>query len=153
MADAKIEIKVGAFTFTGEGTEKWLSGELDKLLAKLPELVEVAPAESPAGDGDKSGEKAKNKGKQVGTLAGFLTDKNAKENQVKKFLATAVWLHDTTGNDRLETADVVKALSKANQPKLTNAAQCLNNNVGKGHAEKDGDRFFVTERGRTSLGA
>lgn len=71
---------------------------------------------------------------------------------MKKFLATAIWLHDTTGNERLETADVVKALSKANQPKL-NAAQCLNNNVGKGHAEKDGDRFFVTEPGRTSLGA
>lgn len=61
MADAKLEIKVGAFTFTGEGTEKWLSGELEKLLAKLPELVEVAPAEPHAGDGDKSGGKRRAK--------------------------------------------------------------------------------------------
>ena len=54
MANAKIEIKVGAFSFTGEGTEKWLSGELEKLLAKIPELVEVAPAE-PADDGKPAG--------------------------------------------------------------------------------------------------
>ncbi len=153
MADAKIEIKVGAFSFTGEGTEKWLSGELEKLLAKIPELVEVAPAD----DGDDNAEtggggKAKKKGK-VGTLSAFLKEKNATSNQVKKFLATAVWLHDSTGRDRITTAEVRKALKTGNQGKLTNPAGCLNQNVGKGHAEKDGGSFFVTEPGRTSLGA
>ena len=49
MADAKIEIKVGAFSFSGEGTEKWLSGELEKLLAKIPELVDVAAPENGGG--------------------------------------------------------------------------------------------------------
>ncbi len=39
MADAKIEIKVAGFSFTSEGTEKWLSGELEKLLAKIPDLI------------------------------------------------------------------------------------------------------------------
>jgi hypothetical protein len=92
------------------------------------------------------------KGK-VGHLSAFLKDKNATSNQVKKFLATAVWLHDSTGKDRITTAEVRAALKNANQGKLTNPAGCLNQNVGKGHAEKDGGSFFVTEPGRTSLGA
>jgi hypothetical protein len=152
MADAKIEIKVGGFSFTGEGTEKWLSGELEKLLAKIPELVEIAPAEPADGeDNDASGKKARKRG-NLGTLAAFLRDKSATENQVKKFLAAAVWLHRTSGKDRLTSGEVRSALKSANQPKLTNPANCLNQNVSKGHAEKDGKSFFVTDPGRTSLG-
>jgi hypothetical protein len=72
---------------------------------------------------------------------------------IKKFLATAVWLHDTTGRDRITTGEVAKALKNASQIRLTNASDALNQNVGKGYAEKDGDSgFFVTEPGRTSLG-
>lgn len=149
MAEAKIEIKVGTFSFTGEGTEKWLSGELDKLLAKLPELVEIAP---PEGEDDDAGAGTKTKKGKLGSLANFLKDNNATDNQVNKFLATAVWLHDTTGKNRITTGEVKKALQKANQPKLTNASAALNQNVGKGHAEKDGSSFFVTDPGRTSLG-
>jgi hypothetical protein len=150
MAEAKIEIKVGAFSFTGEGTERWLSAELSKLLAKLPELVKVAPPES---EGDPAGATAKTKKSgKLGTLASFLRDKSATDSQVKKFLATAVWLHDTTGRDRLATGDVRKALKDANQPKVPNPAHALNQNVGKGLAEKDGGAFFVTDPGRTSLG-
>jgi hypothetical protein len=151
MAEAKIEIKVGSFAFTGEGTEKWLSGELDKLLTKLPTLVEIAPLEKEDGDpGD--GTKPGKKSGKLGTLANFLRDKSATDNQVKKFLATAVWLHDTTGNSRLTTTEVKAALKKANQTKVKNPSDALNQNVGKGHAEKDGEGFFVTEPGRTALG-
>jgi hypothetical protein len=152
MADAKIEIKVGAFSFSGEGTEKWLSGELEKLLVKIPELVDVAPASVGGGDAEAGNTGAKKKGK-VGTLAAFLKEKNATSNQVKKFLATAVWLHDGTGKDRITTAEVRTALKNANQTKLNNPADCLNQNVSKGHCEKDGGSFFVTDPGRTSLGA
>jgi hypothetical protein len=157
MAEAKIEIKVGAFSFTGEGTEKWLSGELDKLLTKLPELVEIALPEDgggeDAGAGAGAAAAAAKKTGKLGSLPNFLKDKNATTNQVKKFLATAVWLHDTTGKDRITTGDVTKALKNASQNKLTNPSDALNQNVGKGHAEKDGDSgFFVTEPGRTSLG-
>lgn len=151
MADAKIEVKAGAFSFTGEGTEKWLSGELEKVLAKIPELVEVPPAE-PAGDDHRTPGGSKRK-RELGTLAQFLKEKNAVANQVKRFLATAIYLHDTTGKNRLTTKEVRNALSTANQPKLGNPASCLNQNVGKGHAEKDGSSgFFVTEAGRTSIG-
>jgi hypothetical protein len=150
MADAKIEIKVGAFSFTGEGTEKWLSSELEKLLAKIPELVEVAPAE-PTGDDDPPAGGNKKKGK-LGSLAHFLREKSATDNQIKKFLATAVWLHSTTGKDRLTTGEVKAALKNANQSKINNPSDALNQNVGKGHAEKDGGSFFVTDPGRASLG-
>jgi hypothetical protein len=154
MADAKIEIKVGSVSFSGEGDGKWLSEQLDKVIEKLPELANVAPAES---EGDRGGghEKHIRKGKKgnIGTLAAFLKEKNASGNQVKKFLATAVWLHDSTGQDRVTTGEVKTALKNFNQVKLTNAANCLNQNVGKGHSEKDGSSgFFVTEAGRTSLG-
>jgi hypothetical protein len=153
MAEAKIEIKVGTFSFTGEGTEKWLSDELHKLLTKLPELVKIAPAKS-EDDDDEAGEAGANTNKngKLGTLATFLRDNNATDNQIKKFLATAVWLHDTTKKDRLQTGDVKKALKKANQSKLANASAALNQNVTKGHAEKDGGGFFVTDPGRKSLG-
>ena len=72
MADAKIDIKIGAVSFVAEGSEKWLSGELDKVLAKAPELAAIAPAE-PAGDGgggDGTQAKHEKKGKH-GTLAQF----------------------------------------------------------------------------------
>jgi hypothetical protein len=151
MADAKIEVKVGAFSFTGEGSEKWLSGELEKVLAKIPELVEVAPADSDGDDQDAAAGTPKKKGK-LGTLPNFLRGKSATDSQVKKFLATAVWLHDTTGKDRLTTGDVKKALKNANQNKVNNPSDALNQNVGKGHAEKEGSSFFVTDPGRTSLG-
>jgi hypothetical protein len=151
MAEAKIEIKVGTFSFTGEGSEKWLSGELDKLLTKLPELVEIAPPENEDDDPPGAGTNNKKKGK-LGNLPDFLKERSATDNQVKRFLATAVWLHDTTAKERLSTGEVRNALRSANQPKLTNPANCLNQNVSKGHAEKDGGSFFVTDPGRTSLG-
>lgn len=133
----------------GRGTEKWLSDELGKLLAKLPELVEITPPES--GDDHAPAPATKENGK-LGSLASFLRERDAVDNQVKRFLATAVFLHDTTNKNRVTTAEVRQALKTANQPKLTNPANCLNQNVAKGHAEKDGRSFFVTDPGRTSLG-
>jgi hypothetical protein len=72
---------------------------------------------------------------------------------VRKFLATAVWLHDSRNMDRLTTGDVTKALSANRQGKLTNPSDCLNGNVKRGFCEKDGKKqFFVTDEGRTNLG-
>jgi hypothetical protein len=52
MADAKIEIKIGSLTFSGQGEEKWLSDQLDKLLTKAGDLaaISVPPSESPASE-------------------------------------------------------------------------------------------------------
>ena len=149
MAEAKIEIKVGAVSFAGEGEEKWLSQQLDKVLEKLPELAKVAPPEqmdSGSGTGSHSHRAA------TGTLASFHKEKNAATNQTRKFLATAAWLHDREKKSRLSTSDVTAALSTNSQSKLGNPADCLNKNVGKGFCEKDGKQFFVTEDGRAEIG-
>jgi hypothetical protein len=46
------------------------------------------------------------------SLAAYLKGKNAGSNQVRKFLATSVWLHDRGGKDRLTTKDVTSAISE-----------------------------------------
>jgi len=125
---------------------------LEKVLAKLPELVEVAQSETTVAENSERGITKRNNSR-LGTLAAFLKEKNTTSNQVKKFLATSVYLHDTTGKNRLTTTEVKNALKNANQPKLNNPSDCLNSNVTKGHCEKDGDNgFFVTDPGRASLG-
>lgn len=84
------------------------------------------------------------------TLAVFLKEKNATRNQVKKCLATAIWL-EAKGKQRMTTSDVTKALKDSNQARLGNASDCLNQNVSKGYCEKDGKEFFVTDEGKSSL--
>jgi hypothetical protein len=160
MTDAKIEIKVGNVSFSGEGQGEWLSKQLDKVLAKLPELASIQSAEdgneNRDGSHDSNNEvKQKTKaktGKNI-PLATFLKDKKATTNNVRKFLATALWLHDVEGKDRLTTTDVTKALSDHKQGSLGNASQKLANNAEKGHVERQGNKlFYVTDQGRTELG-
>jgi hypothetical protein len=154
MAEAKIEIKVGAVSFSGEGDGKWVSDQLDKMLEKLPALARVAPHEGDGGDHAKGagGAGGAHVNKAKGTLANFLKEKGATTKQVRKFLATAVWLHDRNGKDRLSATEVVKALSDNSQKRLGNAPDCLNQNVAKGFCEKDNKEFFVTDDGRAELG-
>jgi len=84
------------------------------------------------------------------TLAGFLKEKSATSSQAKKFLTTAIYLHKT-GMDRITTGDVTKALKDARHTKLTNASDCLNQQVKKGFCEKDGSSFYVTPEGESSI--
>jgi len=156
MADAKIEIKVGTISFSGEGSEGWLATQFEKLVKNLPELAKVAPqvasesATVSSGAGAGAGATAS---KAKGTLAAFLAAKGAKTNQTRKFLATAIWLHDTGGKTRLATSDVSGALNEHNQGRLGNPADCLAKNVSKGHCVKDGKKqFYVSDEGRTEIG-
>ncbi|WP_156993644.1 hypothetical protein [Terriglobus sp. TAA 43] len=153
MPDSKIEIKVGAVSFSGEGPGEWLSKQLDKVLAKLPELTQIVGSEDHSSDHstDRTIAPKRHNNSNV-TLAAFLKEKKATSNQVRKFLATSVWLHDHEGKGRVTTNDVTTALNSHNQGKLTNPTQCLNRNVGKGHAVKDGSQFYVSDDGRTELG-
>lgn len=154
MADAKLEIKVGDVSFSGEGQGEWLSKQLDKVFAKLPELVSINVPEPSSGNSDPSGasESTGHKSKfQKTTLASFLKEKKAATgNQQRKFLATAQWLHDG-GANRIATVDVTKALSDHNQGKLGNPAQCLINLAKAGWVVREGKQFYVTEEGRTEL--
>jgi len=67
-------------------------------------------------------------------------------------LATAEWLH-RKGHKNITTRDVAKALQDNHQKRLGNPADCLNKNVSKGHCEKIGKEFFVTDDGRETLHA
>jgi hypothetical protein len=154
MADSRIEIKVGSISFSGEGSGEWLAKQLDKVLFKIPELVAVAPDEGNTGltvRGDKQQVHAPSHGTVSGTLAAHLKSTGSTSVQVRKFLATALWLHDTQKKDRLTTREVSAALNTNNQGKLKNASDALNQNVGKGFCEKDGKAFYVTPDGRASL--
>lgn len=153
MSEAKIEIKIGEITFSGQGEPDWVAKQLDKILAQAEKLIKLAPpASNDDGGEDEGGQKPMGKDPSIAkkTLPAFLQEKNAGSNQVKRFLATAVWL-EAKGQSRLATADVTKALSGAKQKRLNNPADCLNKNVGKGYCEKDGKQFFVTDDGKRSL--
>lgn len=153
MPDARLEIKAGPVSITGEGTEKWLAEQLDKVLAKLPELRKLAATDGAdyGGLGEK-GEGGEEKGQvKLPPLAAYLKEKKATSNQSRRFLATAAWLQ-LGGMDRLTTRDVTGALSTHKQGKLTNPSQCLNNHATSGNIEKDGKRqFYVTDQGIEEL--
>ncbi len=151
MADARIEIKVGAVSFSGEGEGKWLSEQLDKIIEKLPQLSSVVPAVQENDETDDA-QGPKLKKSNVGTLASFLAAKNAKTKKTRKFLATALWLHESTGARRIGTGDVTKALSQHSQGSVGNASQCLVQNNKSGFTAKDGKQFYVTPEGRSEIG-
>lgn len=144
MSDAKIEIKAGGAEFNATGNQDWVAKQLDKFFANAASLAAIAP---PAADNGGSG--GNGNGKQKPTtgiaskpLATYLKEQGATTSQVKKFYSTAVWLH-AKGATRITTADVTAALRAANQTRLSNPADCLNQNVSKGLCEKDGKQFFV----------
>lgn len=151
MADGKIEITVGGISFVGEGETKWVSVQLDKILAKIPELMKIAPQESPPKRAAAQGAPPMGKDSAIAkkTLPAFLREKSP-TSQTKKFLATAVWL-EAEGATRISTSDVITALKKSKQSKLANASNCLAQNVTKGYCEKDDKQFFVTQDGKESL--
>jgi hypothetical protein len=151
MAEGKIDINIGQVHFSSQGDQDWVGKQLDKIIAQAEKLAKLAPV--PSEDTHEDGEHKPMKPSSAiakKTLPAFLAEKGATKNQVRKFLATAVWL-EAKGQARLTTAEVSSALKSANQTKLGNPSDCLNQNVSKGHCEKDGKQFFVTEDGKTSL--
>ena len=154
MPEAKIQIKLGAIEFLGEGDEKWVAGQLDKILAQATNLLKLAPATTAKADSWKTNtEKSDGNYSEFDTtvsLGIFLKNMNAGNNQVKRFLATAIWLSGR-GSDKPTTNDVTNALKDNRQPKLSNPAHALNQNVNKGFCEKSGKQFFVTPEGFRSM--
>lgn len=151
MNPAKIQVKVGTVEFVGEGDQQWLADQLDKLLLQFRDLVKLE-AISGFGANDSVQDSAVGKSsKKVGNLASFLKEKNATTVQTRKFLAAASHIQ-LNGKTRQTTADVTKVLKDANQSRLGNASDCLNQNVAKGFCEKDGSSFFVTEEGLKEIG-
>ncbi len=154
MADGKIELSIGAIKFAGEGDTKWLTEQLDKLLSKAEALVKVAPPaennleRANPGSSPRTGGKSDIAKKALGS---FLKETSSTTNQTKKFLATAIWLCEKEGKQKVQTSDVTAALKNASQTRIGNASEALNKNCNKGYCEKDGKDFFVTQEGRESL--
>jgi len=84
-------------------------------------------------------------------LLQFITGKKALKNQVRKFLATAVFLAKSNNVSRLTTPMISKALKSYGIEKLQNASDCLNKNEKKGYCVKDGKEFIISENGYLSL--
>jgi hypothetical protein len=85
-------------------------------------------------------------------LSQFISDKKVSTNQVRKFLATAVFLANSNGVSRLSTSMISKALKSNGIEKLQNASDCLNKNEKKGYCIKDGKEFIISENGYLSIG-
>jgi hypothetical protein len=147
VAQAKIEIKIGGLTFSGDGDAAWLEKQLDKLL----QFAERANVAQDAGDTDAETPRKVTKATDRGTLSAFLKSHTATGNQVRKFLATATWL-TLGGKSRLTTSQVTEVLSSNHQGKLGNPSDCLNKNVSQGYCEKDRKEFYVTAEGSAKIG-
>jgi|SRR5688500_5196780 len=146
---SKIEVRVGAVSFTGEGDAAWLAEQLDKVLNAAPEVA--ATAMLPDTENEKVDLSQTGKKTHIATLASYIKQKGGSENQVDRFLATADWLSQR-GVKPLTTAAVTKALRDHHQKKLANPADALNKNVTKGFCEKSSDGFFITPDGLEKLG-
>jgi hypothetical protein len=151
MSESKIQIKVGIVEFSGEGDQNWLAAQLDKILEKIPELLQIelnSPGVPPANNNNIP---PANNGEKPTVLSTFLRERNSTTNQTKKFLATAAYLQ-LNGKSTLATSDITKALDDSKQGKLNNPSLALINNIKKGYCEKSGKDFYVTPEGFTSIG-
>ena len=81
----------------------------------------------------------------------FIIDKKVATNQVRKFLATAVFLARSNNVSKLSTPMISRALKSYGIEKLQNASDCLNKNEKKGYCIKDGKEFIITENGYLSI--
>lgn len=82
----------------------------------------------------------------------FLAEKKAEKNQVRKFLAAAVYLAKSNDHVKLSTPMISKALKSAGIERLQNASDCLNKNEKKGYCVKEGKNFIITENGFLAVG-
>jgi len=149
MAEARLEVEIGSLKFVGEGSEKWVEQQWEKVLHHASNLT-AASAKEHKTSALPNPSSSSTQVKQLGSLAIFLKEKATGTSQVKRFLATAVWL-SRSGMKSIKTSDVSKALIDAHQKKLGNPADVLNKNVSKGFCVKHDDGFYVTPEGEESL--
>jgi len=82
----------------------------------------------------------------------FISEKKAEKNQVRKFLAAAVYLTRNDDRLKLSTPVISMELKSSGIAKLQNASDCLNKNEKKGYCIKEGKGFVITENGFLSIG-
>ena len=144
---AKIELTIGNLSFSGEGEQDWLDQQISKLI-DIATQVQVATS---VDDIPSKPEPEQSVTVPTESLATYLRTKGGDTIQTQRYLATAGWLW-RRGERVLTTRAVNKALQDNQQKRLSNAADCLNQNVGKGFCEKTKDGFFITPEGWRHLG-
>ena len=180
MAESKIDFTFENLHFACEGEKYWVGAQLNQVLNRIPGLSsplafakseKVKPysiqvisednliAETPVAEVKEKGKRGR-KPKVVAEplveepsgdpLFEFLKEKNADKNQVKKFLATAVYMH-SQGEEKFSTPMISKALKASHIEKLINASDCLNKNEKKEFCIKDEKEFILTDAGIRSI--
>jgi hypothetical protein len=173
MADSKIEFSYDNLRFVCEGDKEWVETQLNKVLDRIPGLnkpgravrtettEKVRMAETPGAMISKTAKGVRGRKPKVaaesikqepsgGPLYEFLKDKRADKNQVRKFLATAVYLH-SQGEGKFSSPLISKTLKNAGIENLQNASDCLNKNEKKGFCIKDKKEFILTDLGIQSI--
>jgi hypothetical protein len=164
MADSKIELTLGSFRFSCEGEKEWVEVQLERILDRAPSLLSLGDEVAATSAGEEVEEVAAEEARPVARrgrkprevkakkpvssdpLVAYLKEKKADNNQVRKFLATAVYLH-SQGTQKFSTPMISKKLKAAGVPKLSNASDCLNKNVKKGFCIKEDKEFVLTNEG------
>jgi hypothetical protein len=170
----RFKLKMGAAEIEFEGSPEFLKSEImptvEKLLAIVDARVELQRVSNvlaplPGGvqqlnsprsvdsnlESETINESENGQEKPMASLATYLKSKDAGKNQIQRLLATAGWLHKK-GNREITATLVGETLLEHQQTKLGNPADCLNQNVRKGHCEKTKTGFFVTPEGWSHLG-
>jgi len=166
MADSKIDFSFENLHFSCEGEKDWVERQLNQVLNRIPGLVQpqakavleatetatqviAVPVEPEKKRGRKSRKVAvENADIAVeNALYQFLVDAKADKNQVRKFLATAVYLYTFENYQKFSTPVISKTLKRFAVEKLLNASDCLNKNEKKGFCIKDEKEFTLTEAG------
>ena len=180
MAESKIDFSYDNLHFSCEGDKNWVEAQLNQILNRIPGLSKAGASAKPVraktssetiasddillqdipelGESEKGkrGRKAKAALEAIDDepsgdpLFEFLKEKNADKNQVKKFLAIAVYLH-SQGIEKFSTPMVSKLLKSSHIEKLLNASDCLNKNEKKGFCIKNDKEFILTEAGIRSI--
>ncbi len=169
MSQSKIEFRLGAIHFVGEGDKEWVTKQLDKIISQASTLLRVAGGSDEVSMPENAApvKRTRNRSKKTVTvatpvvtgiksntsgkdLATFIQTKKAGSNQRAKFLAAALWLHKR-GKSNPGTRDVTNALKQARVSALINPSQYLNQNVKQGYLKKSGSGFIVTKKGETAL--
>jgi hypothetical protein len=151
MTSGKIEVNVGGLAFSAEGEQEWLAEQLDKILKAAPDVVAAQSTKEKSDARTVTHDATKPAGTFTDTLASYIKAHKGDDNQVQRFLVTADWLR-RRGEKTLTTRAVSTALKAHHQRKLTNPADALNQNVGKGCCEKADGGFFITPDGLKVLG-
>ena len=176
MAESKIDFSFENLHFSCEGDKDWVESQLNQILSRIPGLnnpdtfersEKILPTSekefsqkkttlSPKKESSDRKRKPKSEESASATalngdpLYEFLKEKNADKNQVRKFLATSVFLH-SQGIEKFSTPMVSKLLKSSHIEKLINASDCLNKNEKKGFCIKDDKEFILTESGIRSI--